>query len=114
MGHLDREIVWLGHDNEIKLILKSCGSAVNLSGTTAMTLNFNGMTFLSTSGTHQVLTWNLAGYDTGEAHILGKNITGVTPGNYDGVIVVYDSVSTNGIVWGDIVPICIKPELETP
>jgi len=114
MGHLDREIVWLGHDNESKLILQSSGSAVDLSGATAMTLNFDGRTFTSTNGTDQCMTWNKAGYALGEAHIHIGYLTSITPGNYDGVIVVYDSVSTDGIVWGDIVPLCIKPETETP
>ena len=114
MGHLDREIVWLGHDNHIKLILKSCGSAVDLSGTTAMTLNFGGQTLTSTNGTDQCMTWNQAGYDTGEAHIHIGSFTSLTAGHFDAVIVVYDPTNASGVVWGDIVPLVIKPEVETP
>lgn len=112
MSNLDREIVWIGHDNEIKIILKSCGSAVDLSGTTKISLNLNDQTLISKNNTASSMSWNQAGYDTGQVNIHIGHITTLVPGIYDASLVVYDSASTEGIVWGDTLPLLVKAEIE--
>lgn len=108
MAQLEREIVWIGHDNENAFILKANGSAVDLSGATAMKLSIDDQVIMSTNSTAQYIVWNQATYQTGETHLLLGGNTSLSPGNFDARLVVYDSLSTDGIVWGDTIPLCIK------
>lgn len=105
MALLEVERVWHGRDNTIDLILKADGSAVDLSGTTRVDLVL-GATFISATGAStQMITWAAAGYDTGEVRIALGAATHISPGRYEGTLIVYDAASTRGIVWGDEVPI---------
>lgn len=114
MSNLEREIVWLGHPgNTIDLRLKSNDSYVDLTSVQSMTLNFGGITLTSTNSTAEVVTWIKPGYLTGEIRInLGSQAT-LIPGEYDCRIVVYDLGDTAGVVWGDAIPLLVKPEVES-
>lgn len=113
MAHLEREVVWQGHDNEIKIILKSCGSAVDLAASTKITLNFGGQTFISDNDTSSAMSWNKDGYALGELRIHIGKYSSLIPGIYDAQVVVYDLMSPSGIVWGDTLPLVINKSVET-
>jgi hypothetical protein len=113
MSNLEREIVWLGHHNTIDLILKSNGTAVDMTNVQTLTLNLGGITLTSTNSTAQTVTWNKAGYATGEIRINLSGQSTLASGEYDCHVVVYDLGDTTGIVWGDSVPLLVKSEIET-
>jgi hypothetical protein len=108
---MNYEIVYLGHDNSIDLLLKSNGTAVSLATVNRMSLTLNDKAVDSTNSTAQPIQWNKNNYVTGEVRIsLGTEST-LTPGDYDATLIVYDSTYTNGIVWGAI-PLRIKSNME--
>jgi hypothetical protein len=95
------EIVWLGHDNTIDLLLKANGIAQDLSAVTKITATFGTVTITSTDKAAGVITWDQAGYDTGEIRMdLGGEA--INARGYIIHIVVYDPSNTNGIVWGTV------------
>lgn len=98
---MDIEVVWTGHDNYIGLVLKSNGVAVSLASVTSMTLTLNGDTYTSTNGATAVIRWNKSGYETGEVRLYLGDLV-ITTGSYKGVLVVYEPLYTNGLVWGEI------------
>lgn len=104
------ENVYLGHSNTINLILKSNSTAVDLSGVTSMTLTFNGVLLTSTNTTESI-TWNQAGYATGEVRLHLGNQTTLSTGIYEAPLIVYESTDVNGIVWGTM-PLHIIEEVE--
>jgi len=63
------EKVYLGHSNTINLILKQNNTAVDLSGVNKMTLTFNGELLEATASSTLSITWNEAGYVTGETRL---------------------------------------------
>ena len=89
------EIVYLGHDNSIDLKLLADGVAVDITNTTRMTLEFDAI--LIDSDLHSdVFDWSVG---DGELDLtLGAQT--ITAGTYFTELVVYDSVNTEGIVWG--------------
>lgn len=98
-----REVVYLGHSNSIDCILKSNGSAVDLSvlTPTQMTANFGTQVITSTNNaTHHIL-WSQAGYETGEVRLFFGSTT-IGAGDYDVPLIVYSATATNGVVWGKL------------
>ena len=105
------EILFLGHDNTIDLVLKADGAAVDLAAVTAITATFNGTTVESTDKAAGAITWDQGGYDTGEIRMALGGET-ITPGTYDVAINVKDPSNTEGIAWG-YVRIEVVAEFET-
>ena len=89
------EIVYLTHDNTIDTILTADGVAYDITNTTRMTLSFGDI--LIDSDVHtDVFDW-----DDGDGKLfLTLGAMSITAGTYASELVVYDSVNTNGIVWG--------------
>jgi len=104
------EIVWLGHDNTIDLLLKAEGVAQDLASVTKITATFNGTTITSEDHAAGAILWNNDGYDTGEIRLdLGGQT--IAAGGYDVPIVVYDPSNADGVVWGEI-SVLVKAEVE--
>ena len=107
---MDYEIVYLGHDNRIDIILKADGSAVDLSSVIRMSLSFDALLIDSDNGDSDPIQWDGVGYATGEVRIsLGSQE--IPAGSYRSPLVVYDPSNPDGIVWGRI-PIQIEEEVE--
>ena len=104
------EIVWLGHDNTIDLLLKADDVAQDLSAVTKITASFGSTLVTSTDKAAGLITWDQAGYDIGEIRmdIGGETIT---PGGYDVPIIVYDTSNTDGVVWGEVSTL-VKADVE--
>lgn len=96
---MSTEIVYKEHDNTIDLVLKSDGAAQDLSGVTKITASFGNTLVSSTDKSAGLVTWDQAGYDTGEIRIAIGNET-IVAGEYNVPIIIYDSTNTDGIVWG--------------
>jgi len=102
-----REVVWLGRDNTVDLILKADGSAHDLSSATTIEVVFSGVTLSSTTNSSW-FDWTSEGLTTGEVNLkLGSAGSSISPGTYDAELIVYDSDYTNGIMWGEV-PIIVK------
>lgn len=107
---MDTEVIYLGHDNRVDLILKASSSAASLAGVTKITMTFDSTLITGSSASSGVITWQGSGYATGEVRAaLGAQ--SIEPSRYDVPVIVYDSVNTTGLVW-DIVPIRVRPEVE--
>jgi hypothetical protein len=97
------EIGYLGRENTIDLLLQSNGSAVDLSGTTSMSLKLGAVVLTSTNSTAQGITWNGVGYATGEVRLhLGSTAITVTAGVYDANLSAADASTPNGVIWSNI------------
>ena len=107
---MSTEVVYKGHDNTIDLVLKSDNTAQDLSGVTKITASFTDILVSSTDKAAGLITWDQAGYDTGEIRIAigGETITADT---YNVPIIVYDAANANGVIWGYIV-IEVKDDVE--
>ena len=107
---MDTEIVYLGHDNTIDLLLKASSSAASLTSVTAITATFDDTLISNSSASTGTITWAGSSFSTGEIRLtLGAQT--IEPGRYDVPIVVFDATWTTGIVW-DIVPIRVRAEVE--
>jgi len=107
---MDLEIVFLGHDNSIDLILKADGTVQNLSSVTKMTLSFGDLLIESTNEDTDSIRWAKDGYATGEVRLfLGGEA--IDPEMYHAPLVVYDETNDDGIVWGTI-PISVEADVE--
>lgn len=107
---MQTELIYLGHDNFIDLILKSDGVAVDLTSVTRMTLTLGATLIDSDNGATDPIRWAKAGYATGQVKLYLGNQT-ITAGSYRAPLIVYDATNTNGIVWG-LVPLAIIAEVE--
>ena len=98
---MEPEKVYLNHQNPIRLVLKENSSAIDTSliEKVSVTLNYS---VESTSASAGYIRWNQAGYESGEIRLYLGTSTKLLPGIYDAPIVIYDNVSTAGIVWGNI------------
>lgn len=95
------EIVYLGHDNSIDLLLKADGTAQDLSAVTAATITIGEVTVTSDNGDTDPIRWAKSGYATGEIRLyLGSEnlVAAIEP--YTAYLVIYDADNPNGIVWG--------------
>lgn len=91
------EIVYLGHDNTIDLLLRADGVAYDITSTTRMTLDFGG-TVIDSAVHTSVFDWSDG---DGKLYLTLGDET-IATGTYEADLVVYDSVHTNGIMWGMI------------
>lgn len=104
------EIVYLGHDNSIDLILKADDAAVDLASVTDMSLTLGTTLIESDNGDSDPIRWAKVGYDTGEIRLFLGGET-ITAGNYQAPLVVYDPTNVDGVVWG-LIPIVVYAEVE--
>jgi len=107
---MESEVIWLGHDNAINLLLKEDGTAKDLSDVTKMTLTVNGTLITSTDKATGYIRWDQAGYDTGECRLFLGDLA-LSVGRWACPLIVFDTAATDGIVWG-MVPVEIKAEVE--
>lgn len=97
------ENIYLGKDNEIALILKNDSTAIDLSSVTRMTLKLGRVLISSTNGGSEPILWNESSYATGEVHIKLRGMSSVIEcGLYTAPLMVYDPVSTAGVMWGNV------------
>lgn len=99
------EKIYVGHDNTIDRILKADGVAQDLSNATKIAISIGGTTFESSDKANGIITWDQAGYDTGEIRIGIGNETGLQAlagSTYDAEITVFDASNPNGITWDTI------------
>ena len=96
------EVIYLGHDNSIDLLLKADDAAVDLSSVTKITATFGDLLVESTDKAAGVITWDQSGYDTGEIRLAVGGVADMPTGKRDVPIVVYDATNTDGIVWGEV------------
>ena len=107
---METELIYLGHDNSIDLILKSDNVAVDLQSVTKMTISFDTVTISSDNGDTDPIRWRKSNYATGEARLFLGN-QNIPEGRYQAHMVVYDPVNIDGIVWGTV-PIVVKEDVE--
>lgn len=108
------EIVYLGHDNSINVILKADGVAVALDDVTSMTLTFGTTLVSSDNGDDDPIRWAKEGYEDGEVRIFLGDQT-ITAAAYRAPLVVYDPTNTDGLVWGLIpMTVAVDPEASSP
>jgi len=107
---MNPEIIYLGHDNWIDVILKEDGAAKDLSGATRMTLSFDEVLIDSSNGESDPILWAKEGYATGQVKIL-LGAEDISAGSYRAPLVVYDPDNLEGIVWGRI-PIQVEESPE--
>lgn len=96
------EVVYLGRDNSIDLLLKADGVAQNLSSISSMKLIFiDGSTITSTNLDDDPIRWIKSGYAEGEVRLFLGGET-LTAGKYNTELVLYDVDNVNGVSWGDL------------
>jgi hypothetical protein len=107
---LNTEIVYLGHNNSVDLLLKADGTAVDLTSVNKITASFNSKLISSTDAAAGLITWAQDGYDTGEIRIAvgGESIPA---GKYSVPLIVYDPSNAAGVHWG-YVPAEVKADDE--
>lgn len=106
------EIVYLGHDNSVDLLLKADGVAVDLAAVTAATITVGDVTISSDNEDTDPIRWAKSGYTTGEIRLfLGVESIVASTTVYPAYLVIYDAENPNGIVWG-YVPIRVMEEVE--
>lgn len=108
---MDTEIVWLGHDNTIDLLLKASSSAASLTSVTKITATFDTYLVENSSASSGAITWAGSSYSTGEIRLKLGSDGSLAAGTYDVPIIVYTASSSTGIVW-DIIPIKVRAEVE--
>ena len=94
------ECVYIGHDNQLRLILKQSSVASDLASVTKIHLVIGTVTVSSVNGASDPIRWAQAGYATGEVRMdLGGQ--SLRAGTYRHCpVVVFDATNTEGIVWG--------------
>ena len=100
-----REVIWIGKDNTIDLLLKAGGVTQNRTSVTDVKIVFSGMTI--SSSVSPLLFSGVT--DSSGATLtlkLGK-VGGLVAGTFDAKLILYDSTNDSGIVWGEI-PLVVK------
>jgi hypothetical protein len=106
------EIVYLGHDNSIDLLLKADDVAQSLASVTRATITIGEVTIDSDNGETDPIRWAKSGYDTGEIRLfLGGQTLVEAAQPYTSYLVIYDADHPEGIVWGYVL-IRVKAEVE--
>lgn len=95
------EIGYLGRENTIDLLLQSNGSAVDLTGTTSISLKLGGDLIVSTNTTASI-SWAGVGYATGEVRLHLGNLSSLSAGIYDAPLSASDASTPTGVVWSNI------------
>jgi len=91
------EVVYLGKDNTIDLLLKADGEAQDLSDTTRMTLGLDD-TVIDSATSPDAFDWDTG--TTGKL-VLALGAEAIDAGVYKrAVLVVYNADNPNGVVWG--------------
>jgi len=93
------EKIYLGRDNTIDLSLRIDSSVTSLASVTHMHVIFSGTTFSSVGHTGW-FDWTSG--STGSLTLKLGGVTGITTGNYDMGLILYDTGNTSGINWGTI------------
>ncbi len=90
------------------MLIKSNGSAYDLSSATTIAMVFSGVT-INSDAQPSWFDWTTSSLTTGQVNIsLGTAGTSIPSGYvYDAELIVYTSSNTKGITWG-IVPFSIK------
>lgn len=103
----DREVIYLGRDNEIIVLLKSNGVAQDLTNVTKIQVTFgSGVTLDSSVSSSLFSGINNSGGTV--SFKFGSVTTQLVAGNtYNAEVIVYDASNTDGINWGTI-PILVK------
>lgn len=95
------EIVYIGHDNQIRLILKQSDVASDLASVTTIRLVIGTVTVSSTNQVTDTIRWAQAGYATGEVRMTLGDLTTLKAGTYRHCpLVVVDASNADGLVWG--------------
>ena len=107
------DVVYLGHDNTIRLMFTENGEAVDLNSVTKMSLTLGGVTIESENEDSDPIVWNKEGMETGEVVLSLGSQTRLKPrvNSYDAVLVIYDPSNPQGFVWGST-KIFVKGEVE--
>ena len=92
------EIIYDGHDNTIDLLLKADEVATDLSSVTRMTLDVDTFILVDSAISGECFDWSTG--VTGKV-ILALGGEGIDEGLYRAKLTVYDSINTDGIVWGE-------------
>ena len=104
MGRVN-EVIYLGRDNSVDLLLKADGVAEDLSTTTQIDAIFDtSITVESTNAATGPIKWNQAGYETGEIRIdlTDSDESDITVGQYTVKIITYTAEHTDGLYWGEV------------
>jgi len=98
------EIVYLGRDNTIDLLLKADGVAQSLEDVTKIDLILDDedeTTISDTDADAWPIKW--APSETGTTGKIMLRLggeSGLSAGNYTATLVLYDPTNSNGVVWG--------------
>jgi hypothetical protein len=116
MALFNEELIWLGRDNTIDLVLYSNASAVDLTAVTEIRLALKNTTVViaSTDNTTGIIRWGSTSWDTGEIRIVAGGSTLLTPGRYTATLVVFDPSNSSGVVWDNNIPIRVMSDPLTP
>lgn len=112
MALVNEELIWLGRDNTIDLLLYSNSSVVDLTAVTEMRLAFKNSTVVltSTDSGSGLIQWGSTAFDTGEIRIVAGGSTLLVPGRYTGTLVVFDPSNSSGVVWDNDIPIRVMAD----
>jgi hypothetical protein len=112
MALFNEELIWLGRDNTIDLVLYSNASAVDLAAVTEMRLSLKNTTVIitSTNNTTGIIRWGSTAFATGEIRIVAGGSTVLTPGRYTATLVVFDPSNSSGVVWDNNIPIRVMTD----
>jgi len=96
------EYIFLGLENENKLILKADGVAADLGTVIKMELQFQGSIKVSSDNLEDdPIKWAQTGYETGEVRMtLGQQ--SIPEGIIEAFLIIYDPINDNGLYWGTI------------
>jgi len=96
---MDREIIYRGRNNSIDLLLKSDGSAHDLSGVTHAEVTFGSGVTLNSGAS----PWFFSGVTSTTGQLVLKfGTAGLTAGIYDSKVIIYDTSNTSGVMWGKV------------
>ena len=113
---MSREIIYLARSNTIDLQLQADGEAVDLASVTRMTLELDGQTLdsadLGDNGEGNAFYWTGGVPATGVANLflsLGSAASdgGLTTGNHNIRLTVYDPDHADGLVWLGSEPVTV-------
>ena len=91
------EVVYLGRDNSIDLLFMVDGNVADISGAERVTIEFGDVT-VDSDTSPDAFDWS-----DGEDGILYLTLgeESIPVGSYNALIVIYDTIFTDGVVWDD-------------
>lgn len=108
---MDREVVYIGRDNDIRVLLRQAGvllTTAQMDTITKMELHAGGDFVVSLNETTHPIQWRKVGYQPSEVRFFLRDVTWPL-GALDGTLIVFPTDYPNGIVWGHI-PLELYPE----